>query len=114
MSQLYKQQLQARNRYARRFISLYIADKVQRGYWTKPTENLEIGSIVIVKPANRLAKRSWWNKAKVIDRTINPVDGLARNFTLQSPNGRIISRNINDLILIAKPDLLQDGIQNIT
>ena len=114
MSQLYKQQLQARNRYARRFISLYISDKIQRGYWTKPSENLEIGSIVIVKPANRLAKRSWWNKAKVIGRTVNPVDGLARNFTLQSPNGRIISRNINDLILIAKPDLLQKGIQNIT
>ena len=113
LSQLYKQQLQARDRYARKFISLYVADKVHRGYWVKPTKNIEIGSIVIVKPTNRLAKRSWWNRAKVIDRTINPTDGLARNYTLQCPNGSIISRNVNDLILIARKDLLQDGIQDL-
>lgn len=80
----------------------YLQELQTRSKWTKPSRNVEVGDIVIVK--NKVEKRNNWPLARVVEAK-KSSDGKVRSATLRLASSKTMIRSIHDLVLLVPNDL---------
>ncbi|KAL4123160.1 hypothetical protein QTP88_015383 [Uroleucon formosanum] len=93
----------------RRWIAKYLPQRQVRGKWTKPSREIKIGDLAILKIDNLATMK--WSMVRVVD--IHPgVDGVVRVVSVQASNGSVTKRPVVKIALLLGSEEEEDQDSN--